>query len=278
MRFPRVALPLVALGLLAGCFVPSAPDDARVPHSMAAIGDSLVLGVNVGTDHLGANPGYSWATGTAVDDGVLSHFERLVLDVPALQNHTVNLGRSGARMADFARQAEGAVEARAEYVTVLLGANDACRGSLETMTSPETFRAQFRAGARILQEGLPEGAVVYVASVPDIAQIWDVFGDDETARSVWSTFRICQALLAEGHTPQDRAAFDARVAEYNRILAEESAAFGFITDGGALAKQRLAADDLSPLDYFHPSLKGQARLAQVTWEAGPLARLIDVAA
>ena len=93
--------------------------------------------------------------GDAQDDGVTSHYERLLALNPKSGGHLADFARSGTRMRDFARQAQEAVDFKADYVTVMFGANDICGG--RNMTEPETFRAQFVAGADALK-ALPAGA------------------------------------------------------------------------------------------------------------------------
>lgn len=63
----------------------------------------------------------SWATGSAED--LDSHAQRLHLE-DAVSSH--NLAVNGARVAGLASQVEAAVRVRPDYVTVLIGANDAC--------------------------------------------------------------------------------------------------------------------------------------------------------
>ncbi|HEX2021310.1 MAG TPA: GDSL-type esterase/lipase family protein, partial [Candidatus Thermoplasmatota archaeon] len=218
----------------------------------------------------GEHPEVSWATGNASLAVSTSHAARLrAMGADALV--VVNAARSGAPMADFARQAALAVEARAEYVTVLLGANDVCRGRVSDMTGVEDYRASFREGAQRLRDGLPRGAVVLVASVPDVAALAETLADDPRAQTAWRAFRACPVLLSTASTPEDREAVRARVAAYAEVLEEEARAFGFAYDGGAVHGTRLLASDVSDLDYFHPSFSGQARLANATWAASPLA-------
>lgn len=246
---------------------------------MVAIGDSITRAMNPADERFGDQPHSSWATGSVAGDGIVSHLERLSLLVPDIGERSLSVARSGARMSDFERQARAAVAAEPEYVTVLLGANDACASSVASMTEVETFRAQFRAGAQVLAEELPEGARVYVLSVPDVTALWDVAHEDQAARWVWGFFGICPSVLDSDATEADRAAVRARVVAYNGVLAEESARFGFAHDGGAVFEAKVRPEDVSSLDYFHPSLAGQARLAEASWAAGPWGQLpIDVAA
>ncbi len=55
---------------------------------------------------------------------------------------------------------------------------------------------------------------------------------------------------------------------YNTALAElcAIAANNCRYDGGAVAGTVFVAADISTRDYFHPSLAGQAKFAEVTWQ------------
>lgn len=236
---------------------------------MAALGDSITTAANAARGRFGDHPNASWATGAGFDDGVTSHYERLLTLHPSLEGQAANLARSGARMADLPRQAQAAVDHEAKYVTILMGANDACAGNLSAMTPVEDYRRDLREALGILRDGLSEDAVVYVLSLPDVSQIPERVGRNPTARLVWSYAGACQALLAEDATAQAREAVRARVMAYNQVLREEATAFGVHFDDEAVFRSVVEPADLSPVDFFHPSLRGQQRLADVAWAAGP---------
>lgn len=252
--------------LLAGCSSPGAAPK-RYPDSMAAIGDSITAAANVARDRVGENPADSWSVGDAPDDGVTSHYERLVALNPTIQGHATDLAVSGARMEDFARQAREAVDFKAEYVTVMLGANDVC-GRSGNLTPVETFRAQFRDGAAVLK-ALPRPSWVLVVGVPNVTALWDRHHEDRQVHDVWQAFGLCPAVLSDRVNDTGRALARERIDAYNDVLREESAAAGFAYDDGAVHDGRMEDAALGPVDYFHPSLAGQAAIAEATWKAGP---------
>lgn len=261
-----LAIALVA-ALLAGCTStePEIFESPRgLPRSMAALGDSITRAANPDGAAFGDHPEVSWATGLAGALQNKSHAARL-LAMGALEGGAHNLARSGARMSDFERQADLATARDADYVTVLFGANDACTRSLGSMTNPEKFREDFRRGAQALRDGLPRATVLVVA-IPDITDLVDAVGDDPRARGTWDAFRICQALLADNATEETRATFDARVGAFNEVLREESLLFGFAFADGVLDED-VRTEDVGDLDFFHPSIVGQRRLADETWDA-----------
>ncbi len=56
-------------------------------------------------------------------------------------------------------------------MTVMAGANDACRATAAAMTPVADFRAQFEEALRTLRTELPR-TQVYVASIPDLKRLW----------------------------------------------------------------------------------------------------------
>jgi hypothetical protein len=62
----------------------------------------------------------------------------------------------------------------------------------------------------------------------------------------------------------------ARVQAYNAAMAAacDRHAPRCRSDRNAVFDHRFDLDDLSSVDYFHPSHRGQATLAQVAWDAG----------
>jgi lysophospholipase L1-like esterase len=176
-------------------------------------------------------------------------------------------------MAGAPAQAAQAVAQQVDYVTVLMGANDACTSTEAQMTPVATFRAQFQAAMDTLSAGSPN-AYAYVLSVPDIYNLWAILHDNASARSTWSLFGICQSMLAN---PQSTAQADVdrrnrvrqRVVDFNTQLAEVCAAYIHCRfDNNAVFNTVFTPSDVTTRDYFHPSLSGQAKVATVSYAAG----------
>jgi hypothetical protein len=88
------------------------------------------------------------------------------------------------------------------------------------------------------------------------------------ARWVWANFHICQSMLAATNTDTQRQQVKAREVAFNQILAQECAKYPRCRwDNWAVYYYRFSASQVSSLDFFHPSLSGQAALARVTWAA-----------
>ena len=238
------------------------------PRVMAALGDSITRGFAAcgrGGDCVEA----SWATGTAA--GLHSHWQRLDVGTRG-GNHS--LAVSGARVAGLAAQVRAAAAVRPDYVTVLIGANDVCTRHEAAMTSVDEFTDAFDAAIDTLVRELPDARVL-VLSIPDLARLWEVGKDSPEVRQVWESSRVCQSMLAD---PTDTSAaaqarrdrVRGRAQAYNAAMAAACARYAGRCrhDRNAVFDYRFDLDDVSPLDCWHPSERGQATLARIAWEVG----------
>jgi lysophospholipase L1-like esterase len=260
-------LRVLAVVALAGAAlaIQAAPAAATpLPSSMAAIGDSITRAHDTCCLY-GDHPGQSWSTGYAWYDGITSHYERLLARTSAISGHEYNDAVTGAKMSAGPDQAAKAVSQQAQYVTVLLGANDVCTSSKVSMTRVDTFASQFTATINRLKTGLPR-ARIFVSSIPDIYQLWKVLHTSFTARTVWSLAGICPSMLSSSTTDADRKAVADREAAFNSKLSTICSAYvNCRFDNYATFAYKFSAGEVSSLDYFHPNLRGQAALATVTW-------------
>jgi lysophospholipase L1-like esterase len=262
-----VRIGIVALAVvLAGLVTRPAWAAPQLPDSMAAIGDSITRAADV-CCYYGDHPGQSWSTGSTSYDGISSHYERIKRVHPAIAGHAANDAVSGAKMAQAPGQATQAVSQHARYVTILMGANDLCTSSPETMTPTGTFTAQFQSTMATLMAQDPD-PYVFVSSIPNIYQLWQVLHTNSLARWVWANFHICQSMLAATRTEDQRQQVVDQERAFNQALADVCATYDRCRwDNWAVYKYQFSAGQVSPLDYFHPSLGGQAALARVTWAA-----------
>ena len=259
----RLLLLATALGLTL-----TASAHGAYPNSIASTGDSITRGFNDCWFPYVDCPSASWSTGTSS----YSHYRRIQSVNPSITGRSYNHSVTGADMADLAGQVQGVIGRGAEYVTVLMGANDVCASSEAAMTPVSVFRDQFAAAMASLSAGLPN-ARVFVASIPDIYQLFSLYRYDLAANSVWAIAGICQSMLAypfsnlAGDVAR-RARVRQRNIDYNVVLAQVC---GFYTrcrfDSNAVFNTAFVRSDVTTRDYFHPSVNGQAKLAAVTWSA-----------
>ncbi|MFH8256249.1 SGNH/GDSL hydrolase family protein [Streptomyces roseolus] len=235
------------------------------PASVAAVGDSVTRAFDA-CSLLADCPEASWATGT---DPAVNSLALRLLGADRVAGNSWNLARSGARAAALPEQMARAAAKRPGLVTVMIGANDACRPTPAGMTPVADFRRSFEAALARLRKDAPE-ARVYVASVPDLHRLWDTGRADSLVRRVWE-LGVCGSMLADpldlgAAAERRRTAVRDRVVAYNEVLAEVCAADGLCRyDGGAVFGFRFDASLLSTWDWFHPSRDGQARLAELAY-------------
>jgi lysophospholipase L1-like esterase len=237
----------------------------KLPNSIAAIGDSMTQAADVCCWY-GDHPANSWSTGGAGWDPVSSHYERIRAANPSITGRSYNDAVSGARMSDATNQASRAVGQAADYVTILMGANDLCTSSVESMTPVATFRSQFQQALAALDSGLPRRSHIFVSSIPDIYQLWNIYHTSSAAQFVWDVADICQSLLSPDRTDEQRNQVRQRNIAFNTVLQEECGKYSRCRfDGNAVFDYQFNSGDVTTLDYFHPSLAGQSRLATLTW-------------
>jgi len=250
---------------------------------LAAIGDSYSQAYSVSPAYPYDHPQFSWVIGTAKGDGVFSLLERFQAlgDSPVV----VDAATSGRTMADAPRQAAVVVAAakklapgKTAYVTFELGTNDLC-ASPNPMTDTVDFQVQLRTAILTLRTGLPPGSRILILAVPDFPHFHDITQADPAARTnlalLQNSDRCAPYLGTNGPSSTDQA--DSYLSQYDASLKQmcddidaNEAATGhlFCTyNASLLAESDFTIQDLSTVDYFHPSLSGQAKMAANAWRA-----------
>lgn len=262
----------VAVGAMLA-LIGGSPAQAAVtpPNSMASLGDSITRAFNACGWYSDCTS-RSWSTGSY--STVNSHYNRILAINSGIYGRNYNDARSGAKAVDMYGQAGTAVSQNVQFVTMLIGANDACTSSESTMTSVSTFRSQIDSALARLKSGLPN-AKVYIVSIPDIKRLWYIGKDSSSARSAWSLFGICQSMLANptstAQADEDRRnRVRQRVIDFNTNLAQACYNYGAncLFDGNRLFNYPFLLSHMSTWDYFHPNTSGQRLLAQETYAAG----------
>ncbi|GAA0459164.1 SGNH/GDSL hydrolase family protein [Streptomyces stramineus] len=236
------------------------PDWNPRPASMVSLGDSITRGYDA-CSLLADCPEVSWATGTKVD----SLAQRL-LSSP--QTSSWNYARTGARMADLPGQMQSAIAHKPQLVTVLLGANDACRKDVSGMTPVDRFRTDFETSVKELRTALPKSQL-YVASVPDLMRLWSQGRTNSYAKTIWK-LGICPSMLHDSEA-QDaaaagrRAQVEKRVGEYNAVLKDVCRRDKLCRYDGSVHGYGFTGEELSKWDWFHPSKQGQRQLADMAY-------------
>ncbi|MET4926545.1 GDSL-type esterase/lipase family protein [Streptomyces sp. PSRA5] len=244
---------------------PPKPIWDRSPTSLAAVGDSITRGFDA-CGILSDCPEASWATGT--DNGVRSLAMRL-LGEPGVADRSWNYARSGAAVGELPAQMGKVAGHKPDLVTVMMGANDACKDEANLMTPVDEFRTSFEESMRRLRAGAPK-TQVYVASVPDLKRLWSEGKDNPLGRQIWK-LGICSSMLGDSQdmgaeATERRSTVQARVVAYNKVLKDVCAKdLRCRYDGGAVFDFRFTGDQLSTWDWFHPSKNGQGKLADIAY-------------
>jgi lysophospholipase L1-like esterase len=263
------------------------PAPPPLPTMLAAIGDSYTQAWSVSPAYKKDHPQFSWAVGTEKGDGVYSLRERFVALGANLT--VVDAATSGKKMDDAPRQAGVVVVEAAKlppgstvFVTFELGTNDLCD---EPMTAPAEFESGLRTAVAILRKGLPAGSHILMLSMPDFAHFHALTQASPAALALLglrSQSRNCAPFLG-AETSYTIAQSTQMLAQYESILVKvcteveaadgPSGALHCRSDPLRLAEKDFVLADLSTADYFHPSLTGQAKMAEAAWQAGYWARL-----
>ncbi|MBC6460426.1 SGNH/GDSL hydrolase family protein [Actinomadura sp. HBU206391] len=265
----RGALIVISLVVVLVTGLPVLPVSAAfMPTRMSVLGDSITRGFNACGWYVDCES-RSWAGGS--EAVVNSHYARLRARNRSLVVH--NNAVSRAKVAALEGQARSAVAQRADYVTILIGANDACTSSERAMTSVADFESRFRDAMNTLHQGVPD-ALIFVSSIPDLRRLWQVGKEDAVARVAWTLFGVCRSMLFH---PSSTAAADVtrrahvrrRVIAFNRVLAGVCAEHPRCrSDGNAVFSYPFTLSEVSRWDFFHPNGSGQAALARLTFNAG----------
>jgi lysophospholipase L1-like esterase len=286
------------------------PVTEPVPSNQFNIGDSIGEGEaaygepykDIGAAH----HDIVWSTGYNTNDIVYSLNERFEdIDPASYTENSVtmdslfNKAVSGSKMANFVSQAsevktDAVSIGGAGMVTILLGNNDMCADSLNEMTDPGTFEAQFRAGLDILAgSSATKNGEIHVSSIPDIYWLWVAKKDSSYCQFVWWFGDVCLSLLEnpdddcnstasrddpDNDYPGDgpdclrRKEFHRKIRDvYNPILrdvTEEYRAAGKLPNAYYIDIFDIVFDssDINNGDCFHPNVAGHKVLAEEEWQ------------
>ena len=263
---PPLVAALTAVVLLASPAAASSP-----PSSMASMGDSITRAFNACGWYVDCTY-RSFSTGGSTL--VNSHYLRILAKNPEIYGRNYNDASSGAKASGMPAQAATAVSQKVQYVTILIGANDACTSSESTMTPVSTYRYYIDRTLATIKTGLPNARVALI-SIPDIYQLWKVGHTNLAALTAWSGFKICQSMLYRAWSTSSsdearRQRVRQRVIDYNTQLAQACAAYGStcVFDGNAVFNYKFPLSLVSGWDYFHPNTAGQAKLAAISYTNG----------
>jgi hypothetical protein len=138
------------------------------------------------------------------------------------------------------------------------------------MTPASTVAAQLDSALATLTgpSGLPN-ARIFVASIPNVYHLWQIFHTNFAADFVWSIAGICQSLLANP-TSTSTADQNRRTTVLNQVKADNDAIAATCQkyiqcrfDNYATFGVNFTTSQVTTRDYFHPSVSGQNLAANI---------------
>jgi lysophospholipase L1-like esterase len=237
--------------------------------SLASTGDSIARGFDA-CGFFSDCPAISYSTGS--DPVSESLYQRLLPTNRGLAGHEYNDAEVGAQAVDLYGQMGIAVWQKADVVTVLIGANDACTSTVGAMTPVSSFTNSIQSAFAYFFSNRP-GARIMLSSIPNIYRVWQVAHSNPLAQQLWRIGQICPSML---NNPTSTAAADnlrrdfvsLQISKYNEALASVCSQYkGCRWDGGALARYPFQLSQLSSYDYFHPNVAGQRVMSGLLWNS-----------
>lgn len=226
--------------------------NAAPPSSLAALGDSVSIGF-ASAGRFQPAPANSWITGG--NPLVRSVYRRLLASDPSLAQHVTNDAMAGATMSQLAYQV-GLLPSGVDLVTIEMGTNDVCEG-----TTAAAFRSELDDGLDALDHTQPQARVV-VLSIFDLPAMWSRV--KSSPRAVARRNYCIGATTSTG-----RARFERTLLSFDRVLAAACSRHPHCSyDQGAAAHIAWQRTDVSTVDFFHPSVSGQRKIAAALWATG----------
>lgn len=231
---------------------------------------------------------YSWSSGQWID----SHYNKLVraMEYRGFQGDldVMNVAVPGSVAEDTLKQAQKIVDVmnsgeyeKLEYVTLLIGANDACTSESPVGTPHEVFRRHVRATLSKLaeiQQG--ESVRVLVSSIPNIPALGDPKIRDHRTMGVMScdyfrheVLKFCRPLTRWSDERDFLQKYQS-VVDKNEILREEvEEAMRSYPQLDLVYSDSLHQFEITPeilaADCFHPNQQGQEILSNLLWKDQP---------
>lgn len=237
---------------------------------MGAVGDSITQATN--STGWGDRPFDSWSTGENRSGLVDSHSLKLerLLKKPVV---TYNVARRGATSQDLDKQLQALLPQKPDYVSLLLGANDACSWTDDYDADLLAYLSKMSDSVAALIAANPKVKILLLP-VPNLNYLWELSHNQRGCQWLWDTLSICTPLLQSKRSPAERAAFSQRLADINTGLRSLAERFpSHINYKDELADYQFKSSHVSNRDCFHPSAAGQDLISSLSWDAAWVAEL-----
>lgn len=234
------------------------------PFIIGALGDSITTGFD--SYHLLSEPSGSWSTGWGKFEDFESHKMKLekLLEKPVVAFNMAIPGVT-SRMLDFETKRLLKKAKAPDYVTILIGANDACHWKDNSKKNQDKYKANVASSVAKLTLANPKVKILLVP-VPNMNRLWELGKDNKKCLAVWRGLNMCDPLFGRNVTDEEREHFSDRIKGINSSLKEISekyptnvAYYDFLTE------IEFDEEYISKIDCFHPSPYGQKMIADVTF-------------
>ncbi len=255
----------------------STPVVKTPPKVLVSLGDSITQAANACEPHQEC-PQVSWSTGETPETEIsilnpyTGTFKEKIENLNKEPITVHNNARSYTKVNDLPNQAQLAVTQQAEFVTILSGANDICALTENEITSPESFKDSLTETLNILNNQLPKSKI-FIASIPNMYNLWKTGHNNSSAVNKWNDSKLCQSMLANAtsYAKEDndrRERVTLKLEQFNNIIEQVCAdAENCLTDNKRIFNTQFEDADLSEVDFFHPSIQGQQKIASIAWNS-----------
>lgn len=234
------------------------------PYIMGALGDSISAGFNAW--RYGDNRELSWAGGLDAEGLVESHARKLKKLIPNRKVLVVNEAFVGAESNQLQRQAARLLRVKPDYVTIAIGANDVCTWYDDYLPKLELYERHL---LQVIDRLIAANQLVKIVltPVPSIPLMYELGIKRPGCQSKWDTMGVCKPLLASDRSAEDRLAFAERYQHLNQTIKDVAGRYpSHVRLAAAIAYTNFDESMISPLDCFHPSIKGHNFISELSFD------------
>lgn len=232
---------------------------------MGSIGDSITTAMN--SNGWGERKPYNWSTGTTKNKAIRSHFHK-IKKITQKEVTPYNSATSGATSNDIAPQIDELLPKKPDYVTIMIGANDACSWAEDSEEQLDKYEDNVSSAIERLISNNSQIKILLVP-IPNMYHLWETAHNEGNCQLRWNFLNICPNLLSSKRTEKERQEFQQRVYKANDRLEKIALAnVQHVKFDRSIADFLFENKHISKRDCFHPSLSGQNIISSLTWKRG----------
>lgn len=244
-------------------------DDDDEFYTVGAVGDSITTAFNA--FKVINNKPLSWSSGSDIDQKVLSHYFRLKKIYKEKVFRSYNFAFPGKTSEVLLEQVQKLNRHKPDYVAFTIGTNDICHAPTDLEFNVEHFKSNLRKSINTLIRQNSDIKIV-ISLIPNVLQVREFESQSKTCELLRKviTFAACSAALNPNLTEEEVEAFQRKWVVANEALNSMNTEFpaNVRVAPVEVANTRFDLEDISNIDCFHPSIKGQNKIARLTWDHG----------